>query len=48
MVGSPDELRGTIVKAFIILAPGFEASDALVKEIQDHVKRETAPYKYPR
>lgn len=48
VVGSPDELRGTIVKAFIILAPGFTASDALVKEIQDHVKRETAPYKYPR
>jgi len=48
VVGSPDELRGTIVKAFIILAPGVTASDALVKEIQDHVKRETAPYKYPR
>ncbi|MDF1556230.1 MAG: AMP-binding protein [Deferrisomatales bacterium] len=48
VVGSPDDLRGTIVKAFIILAPGFTASDALVKEIQDHVKRETAPYKYPR
>ncbi|MBI5442240.1 MAG: acyl-CoA synthetase, partial [Deltaproteobacteria bacterium] len=46
--GSPDELRGTIVKAFIILAPGYTASDALVKEIQDHVKKETAPYKYPR
>lgn len=48
VVGSPDELRGTIVKAFIILAPGFDPSDALVKDIQDHVKRETAPYKYPR
>jgi acetyl-CoA synthetase len=48
VVGSPDELRGTIVKAFVILAPGFEPSDALVKEIQNHVKRETAPYKYPR
>lgn len=48
VVGSPDDLRGTIVKAFIILAPGFTASDALIKEIQDHVKRETAPYKYPR
>ena len=48
VVGSPDELRGTIVKAFIILAPGFEGSDELVKEIQDYVKKETAPYKYPR
>lgn len=48
VVGSPDDLRGTIVKAFIILAPGYTASDALVKEIQDHVKKETAPYKYPR
>ena len=48
VVGSPDELRGTIVKAFIILAPGFEPSDQLIKELQDHVKRETAPYKYPR
>jgi acetyl-CoA synthetase len=48
VVGSPDDLRGTIVKAFIILAPGYKESDELVKEIQDHVKRETAPYKYPR
>ncbi len=48
VVGSPDELRGTIVKAFIILAPGFEGSDELIKEIQDFVKKETAPYKYPR
>ncbi|NPA24754.1 MAG: acyl--CoA ligase, partial [Deltaproteobacteria bacterium] len=48
VVGSPDELRGTIVKAFIVLAPGHEASEELIKDIQDHVKRETAPYKYPR
>ncbi len=48
VVGSPDPLRGTIVKAFVILAPGFEPSDELVKELQDHVKKETAPYKYPR
>ena len=48
VVGSPDPLRGTIVKAFVILAPGYEPSDELVKELQDHVKRETAPYKYPR
>jgi len=48
VVGAPDALRGTIVKAFIILTPGFEPSDSLVTEIQDHVKAETAPYKYPR
>ncbi len=48
VVGSPDEMRGTIVKAFIILVPGVEPSAALIKEIKDHVKHETAPYKYPR
>ena len=44
----PDEVRGQIVKATIILQPGFEASDELTKDIQNHVKRVTAPYKYPR
>ncbi|HEY4440626.1 MAG TPA: AMP-binding protein [Candidatus Elarobacter sp.] len=48
VVGSPDADRGNIVKAFIVLRPGFEPSDALVKELQDHCKRVTAPYKYPR
>ena len=48
VVGKPDELRGEIVKAYVTLAPGHEASDRLVKEIQDFVKRQTAPYKYPR
>ena len=48
VVSSPDETRGEVVKAFIILAPGFKASDELAKEIQDHVKKVTAPYKYPR
>ncbi|MCH7668149.1 MAG: AMP-binding protein [Acidobacteria bacterium] len=48
VVGKPDELRGNIVKAFIVLAPGYEASDELTLEIQDHVKAITAPYKYPR
>jgi len=48
VVSSPDETRGEVVKAFIILTPGFNASDDLVKEIQDHVKKVTAPYKYPR
>jgi acyl-coenzyme A synthetase/AMP-(fatty) acid ligase len=48
VVGSPDPLRGTIVKAFVILAPGYQPSDELAHDIQEHVKRETAPYKYPR
>lgn len=48
VVSSPDETRGEIVKAFIVLAPGYEASDELATEIQTHVKSVTAPYKYPR
>ncbi|MCL6558935.1 MAG: AMP-binding protein, partial [Firmicutes bacterium] len=48
VVSSPDETRGEVVKAFVILAPGYEASDALAKELQDYVKKVTAPYKYPR
>ena len=44
----PDEVRGQIVKATIILQPGYEPSDELTKDIQNHVKRVTAPYKYPR
>lgn len=46
----PDEIRGQIVKATIVLAAEYksQAGDALAKELQDHVKRETAPYKYPR
>ena len=48
VVGSPDDIRGVIVKAFIVLHEGFEPSDRLIKEIQDFVKRTTAPYKYPR
>ena len=44
----PDELRGQLVKATIVLADGWEASDELVKELQNHVKKTTAPYKYPR
>ena len=48
VVGSPDDIRGMIVKAFIILKPGFKPSDTLVREIQTHVKKVTAPYKYPR
>lgn len=48
VVASPDPTRGEVVKAFIILAAGQVASHALVLELQDHVKRTTAPYKYPR
>lgn len=44
----PDELRGQIVKATVVLAKGYEASETLVKELQNHVKKTTAPYKYPR
>ncbi|MFA5347312.1 MAG: AMP-binding protein [Methanoregula sp.] len=48
VVGSPDDIRGLIVKAFVILKPGFKPSEALIREIQNHVKKVTAPYKYPR
>ena len=48
VVASPDPIRGEIIKAFIVLAPGYKASDKLAQEIQDFVKARTAPYKYPR
>jgi acetyl-CoA synthetase len=44
----PDEVRGQIVKATIVLTRGTEGTDALKKEIQEYVKTHTAPYKYPR
>ncbi len=44
----PDEVRGQVIKATVVLKKGYEASDALKKELQDHVKKVTAPYKYPR
>ncbi|HJQ58590.1 MAG TPA: AMP-binding protein [Vineibacter sp.] len=47
-VGSPDPERGEVVKAFIVLKPGATPSDALANDIQEHAKRATAPYKYPR
>ncbi len=47
-VAAPHPDRGSIVKAFVVLSPGTAASDALVTELQDHVKKVTAPYKYPR
>ena len=50
ITGVPDTegVRGQLVKATIVLAKGFEPSDRLVKELQNHVKKTTAPYKYPR
>lgn len=50
ITGVPDEIRGQVIKATIILAADYKdkAGEALIKEIQDHVKNVTAPYKYPR
>ncbi|MCA8895523.1 MAG: AMP-binding protein, partial [Amphiplicatus sp.] len=48
VVASPDETRGEVVKAFVVLAKGHSPSDQLAKELQEHVKTTTAPYKYPR
>jgi acetyl-CoA synthetase len=48
VTGVPDEIRGQIVKATIVLKAGYEPTDELKAEIQNFVKRETAPYKYPR
>lgn len=48
VVASPDELRGEIVKAFVVLTEDYQPSPQLVKELQDYVKAVTAPYKYPR
>ncbi len=48
VVASPHPERGAIVKAFVRLRPGVVPSEQLVRELQEHVKRTTAPYKYPR
>jgi acetyl-CoA synthetase len=48
MIPSPDPIRGEIVKVFVVLKEGCEPSEKLVKDIQQHVKQITAPYKYPR
>ena len=48
VVGWPDEARGTIVKAYVVLRPGHAPVDATVSALQEHVKRAIAPYKYPR
>jgi acyl-coenzyme A synthetase/AMP-(fatty) acid ligase len=48
VVASPDAIRGDVVKAFVILAPNHQPSEQLVVDLQEHVKKVTAPYKYPR
>ncbi len=48
VIGAPDEIRGKVVKAYIILNKGYEPSEELKKDLQEHVKKVTAPYKYPR
>jgi acetyl-CoA synthetase len=48
ITASPDPIRGQVVKATIVLAKGWTGSEQLVKELQNHVKKATAPYKYPR
>jgi acetyl-CoA synthetase len=48
VTGVPDPVRGFNVKATIVLQKGYEGSDELAKELQNYVKKNTAPYKYPR
>jgi acetyl-CoA synthetase len=48
VIGKPDAARGAIVKAFVVLQPGYAASQKLVEEIQAHVRGRLAPYEYPR
>jgi acetyl-CoA synthetase len=47
-VAAPDDERGAVVRAIVVLRDGHEPSAELARELQEHVKRETAPYKYPR
>jgi 2-aminobenzoate-CoA ligase len=48
VVGVPDEARGQLVKAFVVLAPGVVGNDTEVKVLQEFAKQRIAPYKYPR
>ena len=48
VVGSPDEARGQVVEAHVVLREGIAADAATIKRLQDHVKATIAPYKYPR
>ena len=47
-VAAPDSERGAVVRAIVVLREGHEPSDTLAAELQEHVRHETAPYKYPR
>jgi acyl-coenzyme A synthetase/AMP-(fatty) acid ligase len=47
-VAAPDEERGSVVRAVVVLRAGHDPGEALARQLQDHVKAETAPYKYPR
>ena len=47
-MAAPDEERGSVVRAVVVLREGYVAADDLARELQVHVKAETAPYKYPR
>jgi acyl-coenzyme A synthetase/AMP-(fatty) acid ligase len=47
-VESPDALRGSVVKAFVVLRPGYEATDSLKGTLQEHARSKMAGYKYPR
>jgi acyl-coenzyme A synthetase/AMP-(fatty) acid ligase len=48
VVAAPDDERGSVVRAVVVLRDGFAASDDLARALQEHVKSQTAPYKYPR
>ena len=48
VIGAPDEVRGTVVKAFVVLQPGVAGSEALVGELQAHVRQQLAPYETPK
>ena len=47
-VATPDEVRGHVVRAVVVLREGYAPGDDLARQLQEHVKAETAPYKYPR
>ena len=48
VVGSPDSIRGTIIKAFVVLNAEYVGNEEMAKTLQDFVKQHIAPYKYPR
>ena len=48
VIGAPDEERGQIVKAYVVLKPGYQTTEAVTRMLQEHVKNLIAPYKYPR